>query len=120
MGRICCRELKESVSSASIEDPVIVPASQRVPKRSGTGSTLPNRFISSGSGDNKLAARSKSSEQRRHGFAICRCREDQSGDAFYGLGISSWRQTARAVPSLTSRCLGIGAILPLAGFFQIG
>src|SRR2546428_3020900 len=40
-----------------------------------------NRFISSGSGDNKLAARSKSSEQRRHGFAICRCREDQSGTA---------------------------------------
>src|SRR5207247_6233385 len=36
---------------------------------------------SSGSGDNKLAARSKSSEQRRHGFAICRCREDQSGTA---------------------------------------
>src|SRR5438093_5974470 len=81
MGRICCRELKESVSSASIEDPVIVPASQRVPKRSGTGSTLPNRFLASGSGDNKLAARSKSSEQRRHGFAICRCREDQSGTA---------------------------------------
>src|SRR6266699_2855680 len=40
-----------------------------------------NRFICSGSGDNKLAARSKSSEQRRHGFAICRCREDQSGTA---------------------------------------
>src|SRR5258706_8070572 len=33
------------------------------------------------SGDNKLAASSKSSEQRRHGFAICRCREDQSGAA---------------------------------------
>jgi hypothetical protein len=28
-----------------------------------------------------LAARSKSSEQWRHGFAICRCREDQSGTA---------------------------------------
>src|SRR5206468_5726193 len=28
-----------------------------------------------------LAARSKSSEQRRHGFAICRCREDQPGSA---------------------------------------
>src|SRR5439155_15259684 len=36
---------------------------------------------SSGSGDNKLAARSKSSEQRRHGFAVCRCRENQSGTA---------------------------------------
>src|SRR5436309_16054060 len=30
----------ESVSSASIEDPVIVPASERMPKRSGTGATL--------------------------------------------------------------------------------
>src|SRR5439155_9796726 len=37
--------------------------------------------VSSGSGDNKLAARSQSSEQRRHGFAICRCREDQPGAA---------------------------------------
>ena len=45
-----------------------------------------------------------------------------SGDdgAHHGFGISSWRQTARAVPSLTSRCRGIGATLPLAGFFQIG
>src|SRR6266481_5717295 len=40
MGRICCRELKESVSSASIEEPVIVPASERIPNRSGTGATL--------------------------------------------------------------------------------
>src|SRR2546426_2527044 len=31
---------QESVSSASIEDPVIVPASERIPKRSGTGSML--------------------------------------------------------------------------------
>ncbi len=38
-----------------------------------------NRFITSGAGDNKLAARSESSEQRRHGFAICRCGEDQVG-----------------------------------------
>jgi len=29
IGRICCRELKESVSSASIEEPVIVPAIER-------------------------------------------------------------------------------------------
>src|SRR5438132_11498513 len=28
------------VSSASIEDPVIVPASERIPNRSGTGATL--------------------------------------------------------------------------------
>src|SRR2546426_11274670 len=30
----------ESVSSASIEEPVIVPASERIPNRSGTGATL--------------------------------------------------------------------------------
>src|SRR5207248_2015646 len=34
--RICCRELKESVSSASIGDPVIVPAIERMPKGGGT------------------------------------------------------------------------------------
>src|SRR5262245_39865466 len=45
-----------------------------------------------------------------------------SGDegAHHGFGISSWRHTARAVPSLTSRCRGIGPTLPLAGFFPIG
>src|SRR5204862_5380613 len=31
---------QESVSSASIEEPVIVPASERIPNRSGTGATL--------------------------------------------------------------------------------
>src|SRR5207302_907307 len=40
IGRTPCSALKESVSSASIEDPVIVPAIERVPKRSGTGLTL--------------------------------------------------------------------------------
>ncbi len=53
IGRIPCRELKESVSSASIEDPVIVPAIERIPKRSGTV------FISSNSRDNELAAWSR-------------------------------------------------------------
>src|SRR5437899_7720779 len=31
---------EESVSSASIEEPVIVPASERMPNRSGTGASL--------------------------------------------------------------------------------
>ena len=35
-----------------------------------------------------------------------------------GLGISSWRQRARTVPSLISRCRGRGATFPVAGFFQ--
>src|SRR5438552_12656336 len=35
-------------------------------------------FISSGSGDNELAAWSKSSEKWRHGLAVCGCSEDQS------------------------------------------
>src|SRR3989442_9951282 len=35
-------------------------------------------FISSDSGDNELAARSKSSEKWRHGLAVCGCSEDQS------------------------------------------
>src|SRR2546425_4399130 len=74
-------------SSASIEDPVIVPASERIPNRSGTGSTLIGSSppapatISWPRKLSGLAARSKSSEQRRHGFAIGRCREDQSGTA---------------------------------------
>ena len=37
----------------------------------------------------------------------------------YGLVISSWRQTARTVPCLISRCRGTGATFPLAEFFQI-
>src|SRR6266850_1459372 len=73
----------------------------RIDRRSGHGSR--NRphakkkrhrvhldwFISSGSGDNELAAWSKSSEKRRHGFTVCRCSEDQSGTA-QGLKRGNW------------------------------
>jgi hypothetical protein len=41
---MCCGELNESVSFAFIEDPVIVPAIERIPKRSGTGLTLIGSF----------------------------------------------------------------------------
>ena len=56
IGRTPCSALKESVSSASIEDPVIVPAIERVHRIDL------DWFISSDSGDNELAAWSKSSE----------------------------------------------------------
>src|SRR5881296_469261 len=65
----------------------MVPAIERMPNRSGTGSRLIGSSppapatISWPRKLSGLAARSKSSEQRRHGFAICRCREDQSGAA---------------------------------------
>src|SRR5438876_10246939 len=96
----------ESVSSASIEEPVIVPASERIPNRSGTGSTLIGSSppapatISWPRKLSGLAARSKSSEQRRHGFAIGRCREDQSGTA---QGLKRGNQITRAALS-TSGC----------------
>src|SRR6266487_3588413 len=40
-----------------------------------------NRFVSSRSSDNKLAAWSKSPKEWRHGFTVCRCSEDQPGTA---------------------------------------
>ena len=52
-------ELKESVSSASIEDPVICHAIERIPKKKWHRVDL-DRLISSRSGDNKLTAWSKS------------------------------------------------------------
>src|SRR5258706_7882201 len=48
-----------------------------------------NRFTSSGSGDNELAAWSKSSEKWRHGFTVCRCSQDQPGTA-KGLKYGNW------------------------------
>ena len=60
---------QESVSSASIEEPVIAPASERIPNRSGTGATLIGSSppapatISWPRKLSGLAARSKSSEQ---------------------------------------------------------
>src|SRR6266404_4143391 len=38
-----------------------------------------NRFVSARSGDNELTARSESSEKRRHGSTVCRCREEHPG-----------------------------------------
>jgi hypothetical protein len=40
-----------------------------------------DRFISSGAGDNKLPAWSKSSEKWRHGLTVCAGSEDQQGAA---------------------------------------
>src|SRR5437899_12550876 len=62
---------QESVSSASVAEPVIVRASERIPNRSGTGATLIGSSppapatISWPRKLSGLAARSKSSEQRR-------------------------------------------------------
>src|SRR5713101_4077720 len=60
---------QESVSSASIEEPVSIPASERIPNRSGTGATLIGSSppapatISWPRKLSGLAARSKSSKQ---------------------------------------------------------
>src|ERR1700724_2881049 len=48
-----------------------------------------DRLISSRSGDNKLAAWSKSSQKWRHGLAVCCCSEDQSGTP-QGLKCGNW------------------------------
>src|SRR5437899_5227965 len=53
-------------------------------------------FISSDSGDNELAAWSKSSEKWRHGLAVCGCSEDQSctaqglkcGNRLFGVAVN--------------------------------